>query len=79
MLAPTVSCPKCKGTGALELSEALRQTYALFGEGDEWTAEDCHRFLDSGVTAQHNRLKRLVELGFLQENRHGWKIRFRGV
>ena len=70
---PLIECPTCHGSGKAPLSETYASTLALF-KRNELTAEQARvRSGETGVevTAFNNRLRFLMELGFLTRRREG--------
>lgn len=73
MKRTTIKCPKCKGRGAVELSEPLEAVFNFANQCVEVTASGCQKHFDDdiGATAFNNRLERLFNVGMLKRKRDG--------
>lgn len=67
-----IDCPKCEGSGKMELPEHLKTTLSCFKGAESIIADDLHRkFPRITVNAINNRLLELHTLGFLLRKRMG--------
>lgn len=73
----TVKCPKCKGQGAVQLSNTLLETFNMvirFDSKRGLTATDARFVLECeelGITAFNNRLEKLLHLDLIRRVRKG--------
>lgn len=72
---PKIKCPRCQGTGKLELFGTLALTLAAVKKAKQATAPALHKALNPDgklqVTTFNNRLNDLVGLGLLKRSRDG--------
>ncbi len=67
MKSPTICCPRCEGTGKVQLTQALNDTLSVMGI--HWmTTKEIYEALDLGdfkITAINNRLTKLLSTGLI--------------
>lgn len=77
MKRTTIKCPKCKGEGAVGLSDPLLEVLNIVTKFNQvgTTATMCFTGISSwpnhGITAFNNRLERLLNMGLLKRKRYG--------
>jgi len=70
MSGETMACPKCAGTGRIELPRVLQEVLTCFARAS-WSAAEMSHYLAIAQTAANNRLELLRKLGFLRREKQG--------
>lgn len=70
---PRILCRCCGGSGEIEMPEEYVETLCLAQRNAQigLTAEQAAGILDTKVTTQSMRLKRLMDMGYLNRKRDG--------
>lgn len=68
---PSIPCPRCGGSGKINLTKALRSTLQAIQRFGRPTARQIHTALKERghVSTSHRRLSRLVKLGMVKSHR----------
>lgn len=76
MTTPTVSCPKCKGTGKFPLSKVLLRTYVAIDHLENCTVPELSKHMGEKLSggAMNHRVAKLVKIGLVKDNDGSYSV-----